>query len=253
MAFRSFNLGHRDPLTWPMDQTELNNLGETLLVSPRVGNDHGYSPPSESVYLEQVADVKAMRLLVENSVWPSAFMIKYLSTDDLSPLLEKYLVLSKSNPKKCADTVRMDHPFDIWDMVVEKYIADEGIAPVVAYGHSGDPFVEKALLRGRVHTQIANSLNKVFDVKYALGIRRPIEFYDPSLQRFATPNHPESPAGHGGFCGGCAQAFEAEMSATQGQIDAVTFATKQFAMFRSFSAMHIPYSNLLGWTIGYEE
>ena len=252
MTIRTFNLGHRDQLSWPMDQTELDNLGETLLVSPRVGNAHGYSPPDLATYNEQVADVKALRDEIKADRWPMAFLIKYLGTDDLSPILAKYLMLSKTTPKKCADTVRMDHPFDIWDEVVEKYIADEGIAPLAAYAHQGDAFVEKVMLRANVHSAIATALNKAFDVKYSFGICRPIEYYDPSLQRFATPNHPESPAGHGSFCGGCSKSFDTYMDATQQQKDDVAFATKQFAMFRSFSAMHIPYSNLLGWQIGYE-
>ena len=252
MALRTFKLGHKEDLTCPMDQNELDNLGTTLLVSPRVGNAHGYSPPNEATYDTEVAEVSAVRDLVKASTWPSAFMTTHLGSDELSPMLAKHLDLSTSNPKKCADTVRMDHPFDIWDLVISKYIADEGIQPLAAYAHAGDPFVEKVMLRANAHSQIATSLNKAFDVKYSFGILRPIEYYDPSFQRFATPNHPECPAGHGSFCGGATKAFETYMDATQDQKDAVTFATKQFAMFRSFSGMHIPYSNLLGWTIGYE-
>jgi len=252
MTIRQFNLGHSGQLAWPMDQNELDNLAYTLLVSPRVGNAHGYSPPDLETYEEQVVDVKNLRTEIEADRWPSEFLIKYLGNDDLSPILAKYLLLSKKTPKKCADVVRMDHPFDIWDKVIEKYIADEAIAPLAAHAHQGDPFVEKVLLRANAHVLIANALDKAFDVKYYFGTCRPIEYYDPSIQRFATPNHPESPAGHGAFSGGATNAFETYMDATQPQKDAVTFATKQFAMFRSFSAMHIPYSNLLGWTIGYE-
>lgn len=252
MVLRNFNLGHKEDLTWPMDQNELDNLGDTLLVSPRVGNAHGYTPPNDATYDSQVAEVKDVRAQVMADQWPASFMMTHLGSSELSPILEKHLKLSTSNPKKCADTVMMDHPFDIWDLVIEKYIADEGIQPLAAHSHTGDPFVESVVLRSNAHSQIATSLNKAFDVKYAFGILRPIEYYDPSLQRYATPNHPECPAGHGSFCGGGTKAFETYMDSTQDQKDAVTFATKQFAMFRSLSGMHIPYSNLLGWTIGYE-
>ncbi len=235
-----------------MDQTQLDNLGETLLVSPCPGAAHGYLPPSEAVYVQQVEQVREVRVLVRAGTWPSDFMVEHLGSSEMSPILEKYLSLSTSTVHKAADAVRRDHPFDIWDLVVSKYAADEGIAPATPADHQGDAFVESVLRRAAAHQLIAEGLNKAFDVKYAFGTARPIEYYDPSLQRFATPNHPECPAGHGAFSGAASKAFETLFSPTQDQIDAVEFATKQYAMFRSLSAMHIPYSNLLGWQIGHE-
>lgn len=250
---RTFNLGHRFPLSWPMSQQQLSSLDETLLVSPRTGNAHGYQPPTEEVYRHEVEQLRQLRQEVELYRWSDWWWEEHLGRTDLSPILAKQLGLRKNQPGQCADTVRMDHPFDIFDIVVEPYIREQGIKPKTPATHPGVPFVESVLLRAQVHSFIASGLNKSFDVKYAFGVCRPIEFYDPSLQRFETPNHPECPAGHGAFSGACAKAFENLWDATPEQIEEVIFATKQFAMFRSLSAMHIPYSNLLGWQIGYDQ
>lgn len=249
---RSFNLGHPEVLVAPVTEVLLNDLGPTRLVSPRAGDSHGYEPPSEELYREQVAELVQLREEVEAGTWSKWWWQKYMGTDELSPLLSKYLRLHTRRPQECADTVRMDHPFDIWDVVVEPYLIDEGVLPAVPYKHQGNPFVERTLARSNAHARIASGLNKVFDVKYEFCVCRPVEFYDCSLQRFETPNHGECPAGHGGFCGASAKAAELEYRPSAEQVSDIVFCTKQFAMFRSLSAMHIPYSNLLGWQVGYD-
>lgn len=249
---RSFNLGHREVLSWPMTSCDLADLGDTLLVSPREGDSHGYERPSDELYTQQVKELIAVRANVERNQWPKAFMKEHLGTDELSGVLVDTLELSVRDPGNCADTVRMDHPFDIWDLVIEPWAQSRGIKLLDTPKHRGVPFMESILARATAHSMIARGLDKAFDVKYALGVCRPTEFFDPSIERYPTPNHPEMPAGHGAFCGAGYAAFELLYDANVAQKEMVEFATKQFAMFRSFSAMHIPFSNLLGWRIGYE-
>ena len=249
---RRFNLGHSEVLSWPMTQAQLDGLGQTLLVSPRVGNAHGYSPMSEATFIYQVEQLPQLREEVEAGVWSDWWWEEHHGSAELSPILQKYLKLSTRRPGKCADTVRMDHPFDIWDIVIAPYAMDEGIEPATPNAHEGIDFVESVIRRSSAHAMIATGLDKAFDVKYAFGQCRPVEYYDCGLQRYGTPTHGESPAGHGAFSGAGSKAFETLYNATPQQIADVQYATKQFAQFRSLSAMHVPFSNMLGWTIGYE-
>ena len=249
---RTFNLGHREFLSWPMTQAQLDGLGETLLVSPRVGNAHGYQPPSEALYVQQVEQLPQLREEVEAGQWSDWWWQEHLGSTEFSPILAQTLRLSKNRPGACADTVRMDHPNDIFDIVVEPWAMSQGIPKKPVPSHQGVAFVESVDHRALAHSMVSEGLNKAFDVKYAFGVCRPVEYFDCNLQRYETPGHPECPAGHGAFSGAGSRAFEAIYDATPEQVAAVQFATKQFAMFRSLSAMHIPYSNLLGWQIGYE-
>lgn len=249
---RAFNLGHSEILEWPMSQAGLDNLGQTRLVSPRVGNAHGYESCGHDQYVQEVEELPALRDLVEAGKWPREYLEKYIGSGELSPVLKATLGSNLNDPRNAADTVRMDYPFDIWDLVIEPWAFSNQIPFKVLPQHQGVPFVEAALNRAKAHSIIADALNKSFDVKYALGGCRPTEYYDCSVQRYRTPNHPEMPAGHGAFSGAGARAFELIFDPSPEQLEEVIFATQQFAMFRSFSAMHIPYSNLLGWKIGYE-
>jgi len=253
MALRTFNLGHSEPIVYPVDTPGLAALGETSLVSPREGNLHGYSAISDANYALEVADVADVRVLVRSNIWPADFMNTYLGASNLSPILAKYLGLSEANPQKCADAVKSDHPFDGWDNIIEPYVSDEEIVELPQPpDHEGDQMVENVTRRAAAHTAIAYALEKAFDVKYAIGQLRPVEYYDHTFDRYETPNHPESPAGHGAFCGASQAQFELLYVPSAGQIADMTYATKQLAMFRSFAGLHIPFSNLLGWTIGYE-
>lgn len=249
---KKFNLGHSDVLKWPMTKEQYDNLGETRLVSPRVGNDHGHKAVSEKQYIEEVEELIPLREQVEKGIWPTEYFEKYLGSGELSEVLSSTLGARLKNPKVAADTVRMDHPFDIWDLVIEPWAKANNIPYREELTHKGDPFVESVLYRAKAHSIIAAALDKAFDVKYALGELRPEEYCDSGIVRFQTPNHPECPAGHGAFSGAGARAFELIYSPTKEQLKQVIFDTKQFAMFRSLSAMHIASSNLLGWKIGYE-
>ena len=251
MVLRKFNLGHPEEITYPLDAPAIAAMTESALVSPRVGNLHGYSAISDVNYITEVEEVATVRDLVKANVWPTDFFTTHLGAGGLSPILAKYLDLSENNVGRCADAVKNDHPFDGWDNMIEPYCVDEGILPLDP-GHPGNAFVEGVTTRAAAHTAIAAALEKAFQVKYAIGQLRPIEYFDATFDRYETPNHPESPAGHGAFCGASQKAFETYYQPSAGQIADMTFATKQFAMFRSLSGMHIPYSNLLGWTIGYE-
>lgn len=253
MTFRKFNYGHTQILDWPMTQADYDALGETGLVSPRAGNDHGYTKLDQAEVIEQMKELPDLREKVETGIWPTEYLEKYLDgRGDLSPILAKYLGLSAGATKKAADTVRMDHPFDIWDIVVAPYAKDNNIPLATPVTHQGVDFVESVVRRAEAHQIVAKALDKSFDVKYAFGSCRPIEYYDCEIQRYMTPTHPEMPAGHGAFAGAGSKAFEKIYAPTAEQAAEMQYATKQFAMYRSFSGMHIPYSNLLGWKIGYE-
>lgn len=252
MVLRKFNYGHREELDYPFTAETCENLGKTYLVSPRPGNDHGYEVIKEEEVVAQMDEVRELRDLVKANIWPTKFLEKYLGKGSLSPVLAKYLNLSENSPKQAADTVRMDHPFDIWDIIIEPYAKDNGVELAKPRKHEGVDFVETVLERSEAHRMIAAGLDKSFDVKYYHGSLRPLEYHECSIQRYQTPTHPEMPAGHGAFAGSGARAFEAIYKPTEEQKEEIIYATKQFAMFRSFSAMHIAFSNLLGWDIGYE-
>ena len=251
----SFNKGHDTPLTFPFTQATMDNLGPTSLVSPRVGNAHGYANPNtpEEMHLE-MEDVERVRYEVNKNQWPGWWLSKHGVDPVLSPIIKQTLRLSESGPKACANIVRMDHPFEIWDNVIEPWAHSQNIAWDVPAAHQGVTFVEQTLRRAQAHVIIAAALDKSFDVKYYYGQPRPFEYseYDEGLEFYPCPAHPEKPAGHGAFCGGGAKAFEQLFVPSAEQIQMVHTATKQFAMFRTFSGMHIASSNLLGWTIGYE-
>ena len=249
---KRFNLGHSKPLTYPMTQEQLDNLGETMLVSPRVGNSHGYERVSDELYKEQVKELPVIRKMVESGKFPTEYLKIYTGSGEVSDVLTSTLGHGLKDPRKASDTVKMDHPFDIWDLVIEPWAKANNIPKRNQPTHQGVPFVEGVLDRAFAHSLIAKALNRAFDVKNAFGTCRPEEYFDSSITRYKTPNHPEEPAGHGAFAGAGAKAFEIIYNPTPEQLNEVITATKQFAMFRSFSAMHVPSSNLLGWQIGFE-
>ena len=252
MTDKKNNLGHRQILEWPMTQEQLNGLGETKRVSPRVGNDHGYSPVSKEQFELEMNELPELRVMVEKGIWPTDYMKKHVGSGDLSEVLRDTLGTRLRDPRVAADTVQMDHPFDIWDLVVEPWAKANNIPYRTPLTHKGNPFVEGVLYRLQAHTAIAKALNKAFDVKDAFGTCRPEEVFDASIVRFPTPNHGEEPAGHGAFCGAAYAIFKVIFNPTLEQDQKVKFATRQFAHFRFLSAMHKPSSNELGWKIGYE-
>lgn len=252
----SFGKGHDSEITWPLTSAGLAALGATELVSPRVGNTHGYADPvpTRELLHAEMEDVERVRYEVDKNIWPGWWLEKYDIDPVLSPALKSQLRLRESNPKQCANVVRMDHPFDIWDIVIEPWSDKNGVEWANPPAHQGVRFVESVLRRAEAHAMIANGLNKSFDVKYFYGAPRPYEYsdYNEVLEMYPCPAHPEKPAGHGAFCGAGSKAFRALFKATPEQLQIIDTATKQFAMFRTFSAMHIASSNLLGWKIGFE-
>lgn len=249
----NFNKGHDTGLVFPFTAETLKSLGPTNLVSPTIGNNHGYTDPVKDLNAE-MEDVERVRYEVDKNIYPSWFMEKNGVAPELSPILTETLRLSERFPKACAKVVRMDHPFDIWDEVIQPWAQSQNIGWNDPPEHQGVPFIETLENEARAHAMIINGLRKSFEVKYWFGAQRPFEYsdYGQQLEMYPCPAHPEKPAGHGAFCGAGAKAFEVIYGATDGQVQMVHTATKQFAMFRSFSAMHIASSNLLGWRIGYE-
>lgn len=251
-----FYKGHPSEINWPLTPAAFAALGETELVSPRPGNSHGYADPvpTESQLHEEMEDVERVRYEVDKNIWPAWWFEKNGVDPVMSPAMKETINLSEKNPKACARIVRMDHPFEIWDNVIEPWSHTHGVEWVNPPAHQGVRFVESVVRRAEAHSIIAKGLNKSFDVKYFYGAPRPYEYsdYDEILEMYPCPAHPEKPAGHGAFCGAGSKAFRVLFNTTPEQQEIIDTATKQFAMFRTFSAMHIASSNLLGWKIGFE-
>ena len=229
-------------------------------VSPSAANMHGYTdptPPGSADYEKDHELVEKARLCVLNGTWPSEIFAEEGIDPALSPLLKAYLGLSEQKPKGCADVVQMDHPFDIWDLVVQKYIDNNNIklkTSVFPSSAQGIPFVEGVEAKALAHMLIAAGLRRAFQMKAALDQLRPAQ-HNPAgddIQQYPHPAHPEKPAGHGAFCGAASKAFEVLYDGNAQQISYVKTATQQFAMFRTMAGMHIPSSNQLGWQAGYD-
>lgn len=274
-----FNLGTDKDLSdaYPLTQATIDGLGPNTMVSPCPGVNHletygieDVAMPGSDRHLEEHEDVEKLRLDVAKNVWPEWFLTKYGVEPRLSPLLIKYAnniltieqrreqranQVSEATPALCSEIVKMDHPFQFWDGIITPYAMDEGIAYNSAHiHHEGVPFVESVGIRGQAHCWIYKALAAAFEVKYYLGRARPSEFNaaGESIERYECPHHAEAPAGHGAFAGASAAAFEKLFDATPAQIKLVADAAKQIAMFRSFSAMHIPSSNSMGYELGHK-
>lgn len=250
---KHFQKGHPTPITWPLTADELAKLGPTSLVSPVAGIPHGCCHLGDDEFRAELEVVERVRDWVASSRWPGWFFENQGIDGKLSPLLESALGLSESDPQGCADVVKMDHPFDLWDRVIEPFATSNKIALRDAPKHKGVPFVETVGARSIAHSIIADALEKCFEVKYFFGQARPFEIsnYGGSLEQYPCPAHPERPAGHGAFCGATNAAFRRLfVPITDDDLATVKTATLQFAHFRTFSAMHLASSNNLGWEIG---
>lgn len=222
------------------------------LVSPIAPDSHGFDRLSDAAYLEELRDVERVRYEVCERIWPAWWFEKQGIDPELSPLLIKYIRVNKVAPERCADVVRMDHPFALYDDVLHQFAIDQKIPLRVETSHVGVPFVELIECQAVAHLLISKALTKSFEVKKALKQPRPWEIsdYGLNLEKYPCPAHDERPAGHGAFSGAAYRAFEMNFNPSPEQLKQAETATKQFCSFRTFSAMHLASSNMLGWFIG---
>lgn len=247
---RSFNLGHSQVLKYPLTEESVSKLGATRLVSPRPGNSHGYECPADSVFIEEIEEVKQVVALIRAGSWPSEFMKKHTGQAAMSQLLVKYLKLSEADPMRLIRWLAVDHPFDFWDDVVERYAIDNKI-PMV-HGGPGINFINRVRTRALAHEHIYGALNRTFDVKYQYGKCRPCEMFDNTVEVIDTPNHPTMPGGHATFFAASVGAFRMLYRPTPEQVSAVEIAGMQAGQGRTLCGIHFPTDNHVGWQIGKE-
>lgn len=270
-----FNYGTEQDLSsfYPIEsQADIDSLGACQIVSPMVGDMLGFTDPApvgSDQHTQEHEDLERLRLCIGKGQWPEWWLKKYNTAPRLSTLLIRYanniltpeqhreqgaLNVSEQTPALCAEIVKMDHPFQLWDDIITPYMADEGIGirPDISK-HAGLPFVEGVAVRAHAHLLILKGLYGAFKMKSYLGQARPSEFNPAGrdIEQFDCPNHPSKPAGHGGFCGATAKAFELYTNANAAQKKLVYDTCLQTAQLRSFAGVHIPSDNRLGFDWGY--
>lgn len=270
-----FNLGTDQDLTnfYPItSQAQIDSLGECKVVSPMIGDMLGFSdlaPVGSPEHEQEQEDLEKLRLCISKGNWPEWWLLKYDTAPRLSPILIKYANniltpnqrreqragnVSEKTPALCAEIVKMDYPTQLWSDIIRPYMKDNMIAlrPDIAK-HGGVAFVEEVSVTVHAYVLILKGLTGAFKMKSYLGKPRPSE-YNPAgrdIEIFDAPFHPTAPAGHGGFCGATAKAFELFTNANDAQKKAVYNMCWQVAQFRSFAGVHIPSDNKLGFDYGY--
>ena len=249
---KKFALGHDKPLTFPLSQADLDSLGPTKLVSPCVGSVDPEWVLTDEQWEVEKEELEGVRYDVEDGVWPSWFFEKYEIEPSLSPLFRR-IGLSERNPRGCANVVRMDDPFDLYDKVVLPFIDEMGFQ-LTSVTHQGVPFRERQRAKANVHADVCDGLDAIWKDKFGQGEARPREQDDwgDRIEMFRCPNHPDRGAGHGAAAGAVAKGAIREYKIPNEPLEKIVHTTVQWSVFRSFSAMHYMTSNLFGWVRGFQ-
>lgn len=236
----------------------IKDIGEKLEVvspttaAPTISID-GLQPDNS---LDGLLETVMAATEARNNVWPSWFLEKHgagSGFEDLPAWLGKQVLneLEVNGRNSFVDAaswlVSMDHPFDLCKAISDHYWPKYG---------SVTRFVEKHEFEAHVGLAVSAALDEVFKHKWAHLTARPVEKLEAlglpqaGLELYKHPAHPAWPAGHGGAAGATYKACSSLLGLTGTDLEDVRVGCLAFAMFRSFSFMHVASENWAGFVLG---
>lgn len=251
----AFKKGHGKDVYYPCDMDAIGK--QTMLVNPCPGQRHGTPEPfwpGSPEYDEQMDALVRVAMDVERDIWP-AWYFEYCGVDtELSPVL-RAVGLDESDPKGCADAVRMDQPGELWSALIN-YSAEEKVDPEPhLYQDVGQRFLERYVYPAEeFHTELTRAMRGIFEVKYYWGVERPEETVrSANFSQYpeGCPMHPSYGAGHGCVGGVANRVYKKRFPHANPQhFHHVEMATRQFAHFRDLARVHTKQDSDLGWRFG---
>lgn len=246
-------------LKFPLDANQVNNLKQSTLHSPSVGNPHNLKLPNSLSNLSNLnssaKDVAEIVSMVNRGVFPLKFMEKHYpkSWGKFPSKIPQPLAnegLSYYKPIDLAKAVQMDNPIDMPNAVLS-WVLEEGYKPKAARKECVDFLAYIPNIVSELGVAIDDNLKRAFEAKYNYGVARPEEIlgYNLTVYMGGCPNHPSFPAGHGAAAAAVKVILD-KFDLDQRAIDVIRATAYCWAMFRTFAGVHYPEDNLAGLKIG---
>lgn len=235
-----------------------------LRVSTTCLEDDAVPPPptGEQERLEENLVLQA-RADVTKGNWP----VKYFEAIGLAHNPGEILMakgIRMQDPDGAAQFVKMDRPYQLLDALLDyaqlhgiPYEPPEGDLEKLPYEAPMPSGKGVEFLHPNVHAIpcasliIGPTMERTFRAKYRFGHMRPSERFGKWVEHYECPNHPEHPAGHGTFAGGCYAWFERCFPrANKKHLAEVKQACKMVAHFRDIAGMHYFSASDVGFKIG---
>ena len=252
----SFSKGlNANTITYPLTQDQIDNLSNSSLASPMVGNANGLKNVISEQDINELADeVVKVRLDVQRGEYPQWFIDKYYPFKGSAPTqLTKPLLnerLRKSKPNGLADVVHMDLPLDMPNAVLKWLVKEEG-AKLIDEDTDFINFTNKIFDMTSYLAEGASEYGRQgFEVKYNYGVERPEEVsafgIDVTHYPEGCPTHPSYPAGHGAVAGGGVLPLLEKFDLTDAQKKVILDTAYLWSMFRTFAGVHYGDDNVAG-------
>lgn len=230
------------------------------LHSPMVGNAHDTKQFDYTKYEEYTWEVHEVVQDVLRDKYPTWFLEKHWperwGSDDLtsSEILEPFGAWA-SEPKGCANIVKMDRPNDL-ARAIRDWLYEQGEPRLKNNADQNFPFLKLFPdSEAGVAKYISEALYKAFQVKYHYGVARPSEVWaklhgKDTLDFYKFIKHPSYCAGHSAVAAATARYFLDNFVLTARQVREIKKAAYMFGMFRTFAGVHYAVDNIEGLKVG---
>ena len=253
----TFQKGADEELSYPLTVLP---PGDSLIVSPRIGEDHCEAPPAvpgSEAFRKELGIFVLVRIDVESGVWPGwYFESQGLPAEVPEPLKEHVVRKGKYNPQLAAELVHMDRPDDLARVCMD-WLKEEGVRTKDRGEHV--EFVEENLgLGSDLADDLEEAMELAFESKWFHGQTRPEEYLltpEGELGNLTSypegcPCHPSYPAGHGTAAGRTLRFLREHFELTEEQDEELAATCGHFAHYRTLAGVHWPEDNAAGLELG---
>lgn len=245
-------------ITYPVTAANFPPVAGSELISPRVGTTNGMPTPPQpgsQAHTDAVDEIVEVRAKVNNGVWPAEFLERWHPRPGYDgnriPTVLSLNGVRHRDPESLGRLVKMDHPLLLL-VEINKWLNGKGV-PTTDSGNGHYDFIHRyvtipALIAG----VLSERFERCFECKYFFGsprIDESLGIDEDVILQYPTPKHCESPAGHGTGAGVMAE-YRNHYQLDQELEDEIFDIAYMFAQGRSFSGMHIAWSNLAGMWLG---
>lgn len=245
-------------LVFPLQQSALDTIVGSALVSPRVGLKHPQLETPFASYDEQyeaALEIVDVRSKVSRGEFPMEFMHKYYPSKwgvfpDEIPVALKHEGLSFDDPVGLANVVHMDNPVDM-AIAVHRWVRSLGFNTKRSQPECID-FMDNTVRVQQVLAQTAfRNLNWAFESKYYFGVARPEEVLGINITHYpeGCPNHPSFPAGHSAAAS-ATSVLISNYDLPDDVVKAVRDASYIWAMARCMAGVHYGLDSSEGLKVG---
>jgi len=231
------------------------------LHSPMPGVQHDVPAFDTTKYEEFLREVISVTAQVSRDVYPYDFLhqhwpAKWGTMESDIPEILKLGGADASDPKSCANLVRMDKPNDLAGFILEWLLSQK-----VKLKDNVDPNFPFLKLLPKVESDCAkavyDALYKGFQVKWHYGIARPSEVWEATtglpadrLELYPHPLHPSYIAGHSVASAATAKFFLDTFVLSSTQIRQIRLSAYLFGQYRTFAGVHYAVDNIEGLKLG---